>query len=188
MLLAAASPSSTTAIPTWLALLAPLLAALVSGTAGTVGALLGGRTSAGTAERIAERTAAINERLRARDWANEMWRWNHERRERAYTALLAARDGQIRRMHDDQLADGERYVVSDQVVDAFAQVELFGSETARKAAERWDEVIFDLLLHSTPVGDPPASDPKRGELALQEAEHRAQFVALIRGELRVNDR
>lgn len=94
-----------TSVPTWLAVLVPILAALVSGTAGMVGALIGSRSAARTAERIAERTAVLNERLEGRRWADEMWRWNHERRERAYTALLAARDRHAQRQDDEEMPE-----------------------------------------------------------------------------------
>ena len=177
MLLAAAGPSSTTSIPTWLAVLAPVLAALVSGAAGTVGALLGSRTSARTAERIAERTAALNERLEGRRWADEMWRWNHERRERAYTALLAARDRLI-----------EPEPAGTEYSEARAQVELFGSKAARDVASGWAQAIYGVMNCRRTEAEGVEGFHRRFHDLTEEDEWRASFIALIRQELRIDDR
>jgi hypothetical protein len=158
--------------------------------AGIVGALLGSRTAARTAERIADRTAATNERLEARRWADEMWRWNHERRERAYTALLEARDRHVQAVQDDRQPDTE-------LEHAYAQVQLFGSEAANQTAVTWVDVIRyytiikdeDRRVAPGEAGSPDVELMARevSETASREAEQRQEFLDLVRRELKIDD-
>lgn len=177
MLLAATSIPTTTALPTWLvvvlsilAVLGPVLAALVSGSAGIYGALRGARSATQTAER--------NATLARQD---EQRRWNRERREKAYIALLDRRNRQVeinRRWHDfredtsedeaDELIRDSRHAERSLRV-AFAAIELVGSTEAVELSRRW-------------VRELPSAHVVEGEPAIRD-----QFVALIRKELGVDD-
>ncbi len=134
MLLAAGATPSTTFIPTWLVILVPILAALVSGAAGVAGALLGGRA----ATRTAERNAAL-----ARQ--DEQRRWNRERSEKAYVTLLDRRNQlvEIKRAWDEGDPDGLGHSITEikehvrdvfeaeqSLEEALAVVELVGTAEA----------------------------------------------------------
>lgn len=203
----AASAPSTTSIPTWLVVLVPVLAALVSGIAGTVGALLGSRTAARTAERVAERTAALTERLEGRRWADEMWRWNRERREQTYRAFLVARDRfltakwRVEALQAQLKKAGQAFEVTGELVDLaddcaqqwkalgdrLAEVDLFGSLAAREIARGW------VMSHTPPpvgTGLPtPHTDRRRaesGHVYAVEPDDDA-LVALVRQELKIDE-
>jgi hypothetical protein len=205
VLLAASSAPSTTSIPTWLAVLAPILAALVAAAAGIAGTLIGGRAARRTAERAADLTRQDEQR-----------RWNRERREQAYVALLDRRNQLVEmRSHWDvvdadygpkideahgnvRYDDGfEREDVRSRqgLSEALATVELVGSAAAVRLARRWVE----RLCASPPrlgVQDEPIRDPTPeasawcptawGRLADEPTEYRDRFIALIRTELGVD--
>ncbi len=110
-----------TSVPTWLVVLVPLLAALATGGAGIVGVMLGGRA----ARRTAERTAALGRE-------DEQRRWNRERREKAYSTVVEARDRCL-----EELRTGKPGTSFSAIWNAFAQVQLYGSEAAREAGVQW---------------------------------------------------
>jgi hypothetical protein len=123
-----------TTLPTWLAVLVPLLTALMSGSAGIAGLLLGGRAAA----RAAERNAAL-----ARQ--DEQRRWNRVRREEAYVNLLERRNKLIEirghwRRDDTDRAEEDR-LAKQSVGKALAVVELVGSTAAVELSRRWAEIL-----------------------------------------------
>ena len=68
-----------TSVPTWLAVLVPVLAAAVAGGLGLLGIILKNRSDARAAANAAEQVRAVSEA-----------QWVRERRERAYTDFLSA--------------------------------------------------------------------------------------------------
>jgi hypothetical protein len=172
-----------TSVPTWLAVVIPILAALVSGSAGVVGALLGG----GSATRTAERNAAL-----ARQ--DEQRRWNRERREKAYITLLDRRNQlvELKRAWDEGDPDGlgrsltdikeyssEQVAAEQALGEALAVVELAGSERALDLARTWVCVLGERRVKG--------EEELFGDPIEREKEWRDQFVGLIREELGVDD-
>jgi hypothetical protein len=194
VLLAVAVDSSTTSIPTWLLVLVPILAALVSGLAGVAGALLGGRAATGAAER----TASLAHQ-------DEQRRWNREHREDAYRAFLADRDRYLVAkwwvdaiVHDAQ-SDPKGDVLSRMEAesveqwralgDTLAQVDLFGSLAARESARTW--VMGKAPAPALNIDEGVMSAINRfvaesGAVYAREPASDA-FLALVRKELGVGD-
>ncbi len=184
MLLAAAADSSTTSIPTWLVVLVPVVSVVAGGLLGWL-----------AASRTAERTAAL-----ARQ--DEQRRWNRERREKAYIALLDRRNQlvEIQRQWDEgdpdklgrSLTDIHEHVRDDldaqqSLGEALAVVELVGTTAAVELSRRW----VQALCASRHAGQ---SRPVKGEttsvensLRTEPVTFRDPFVALIRTELGVDD-
>jgi len=166
VLLAADVASSTTSVPIWLALLVPVLAAVVSGSAGVVGALLGGRN----ATRMAERTAVLTRQ-------DEQRRWNRERRDRAYATFLARRNRVVELKRFDVPDDFEWDLENQQeaeasLQEALAEVELYGTGAAVELSRRWVQHL---------------GEPEGIFVSEEEVEFRDPFVATIRKELGVDD-
>ncbi len=177
MLLAATATSSTTSIPTWLAVLAPVLTVVVGGLLGWL-----------AASRTAERNAAL-----ARQ--DEQRRWNRERRDKAYAALLERRNQlvDIRRAWaegDDQHELGfDMAAVNEEVrqildaqqslTEALAMIELVGTPEAVELARTWVLVLGERRVRG--------EEELFGDPVEREKDWRDQFVALIRKELGVDD-
>jgi hypothetical protein len=189
--MAAAAASSTTMIPAWLAGLPPVLAAsLVAGAAGVAGALLGGRTARRTAERTADLTRQDEQR-----------RWNRERREKAYVALLDRRNHliEVRRQWAEgdpdrlgrTLTDIKEFVQEESEAmrllgEAFATLELVGSTAAVRLARRWVEELRPPTRRPRPVRsqrsvrllDPSLPRPRPSPDQRLHAEHPERWEAL----------
>jgi hypothetical protein len=195
MFLAAATEPSTT-LPTWLVVAVPVLAALISGSAGMLGALLGGRAARGTAER----TAGLAQQ-------DEQRRWNREQRKQAYLAFLEARNRLVaargraqRRLIDEdprRLPEQPDDIRADQAAQeaalealfgaALPEVELFGSSQAAAAAERWAHFLSLRKYSEDLVEQGLLPDEPGGHGYLDERQnHRGPFLELIRRELGVD--
>jgi hypothetical protein len=122
--------------------------------------------------------------------------WNRERREKAYTSLLEARDRYLQELRAGG-RPGAPFPAYLWV--AFAQVQLYGSEAAREAAVRWAGALMlrrELLAIPLPVrltiellsvGKATAARKRFEALAkereAEESEHALRFQALLRKEL-----
>jgi hypothetical protein len=194
MWLAAAGVSLTT-IPIWLAVLVPVLAALVSGSAGVLGVLLGGRAAKGTAER----TAGL-----ARE--DEQQRWNREQRKQAYLAFLEARNrfvgaearAEQRAWSDTGLEEEPVDLSAERAAQeaalealfgmALPEVELFGSSEAAAAARGWAHYLSRRKYADEVVEQGLLAPAEGSGLAFEEEsqQHRGPFLELIRRELGVD--
>jgi hypothetical protein len=187
MLLAVAAASSTTSVPTWLALVLPVLAALVSRAAGIAGTLLGGRT----ATHMAERNATLARRAEQRCW-------NRERQEKAYLTLLERRDQLVKILfkwsevgRDVSIREGGRVTTGGQEIapaerafgEALAVVELAGTTRAVELARTWGQVLGEAWVETWVGGKEGLFEDHPDK----EKGWRDQFVALIREELGVDD-
>ena len=179
-----------TSVPTWLAVLAPVMAALPTAGAAIVGVVLGGRA----ARRTAERSAALSRE-------DEQRRWNRERREKAYTALVEARDRYVKQL------DTKTWAVApfpNDLLSTLGQVQLYGSEAARDAAVQWVGVLVLMrdAAASESIGVKVAAAPifamwgvnrtkewftkhrtRAEQHKAEEKEQALRFQALIRNEL-----
>jgi hypothetical protein len=177
--------NAVTSIPTWLVVVVPILAALLSGAAGVAGALLGGRA----ARLTAERTATLAHQ-------NEQRRWSRDRREDAYRDFLAARDRfllarwRVRFQEELSTGDGDGELEGLQVecleqwrllVDTMAEVTLVGSRAATESARIW----LRTNLPKQPLNPREMMRASRGTYGIDPGDD--AFLALVRKELGVGD-
>jgi hypothetical protein len=183
---------SSAAYAVVLAMSTDLVSVLVPTIAGLVGAGVGGLASYRAATGAAKTAAQSEQRV-----------WVRQRREAAYLSLLTARDQWVAmhvekgsamqewvRAHpkppyepqfDFAAYQAKRLSLEPQLEIAVNNVELFGSENARKAAQLWQRDLGDYLIATRPGG---AFGAGVGEIVrLETAKHREPFVALVRGEL-----
>lgn len=169
MLLAAGAASSSTSVPTWLAVLAIVAPVLT----GWVGALLAWLA----ATRTAERNAALTRQ-------DEQRRWNRERREKAYVTLLERRNELVETRSGWFITfakepAGHAGAAEESLREALALVELAGTARAVELARTWVHVLVERRVKG--------EEELFGDLVERENEWRDQFVALIREELGVDD-
>jgi hypothetical protein len=174
-----------------------LFSVLVPTFAGLVGAGVGGFASYKAATAGAKAAAATEQRV-----------WMRERREAAYMSLLTIRDEWVT-LHEEKGAAMQEWVrlrqhaqpppeapfdfapftarlseLLPRLEHAVHQVELFGSEAARKAARAWQADLGDYRIATRPGG---AFGAGVGEIVrLETAKHREPFVALVRAELGID--
>jgi hypothetical protein len=177
-------------VPTWLAILAPVVAAAIAASTALAGTLIGSRSAA--------RSTEISALLVSRD---ESRRWNRERRERSYVTFLEARNRLIQTMErafDRLEAESDpdlsaevqaQFAALDEVSAALANVELFGSRQAVAAARRWAEDlrVWGEQRPPTAADFPDVSAQWKEAFRTEETEHRDPFLELTRRDLGIDD-
>jgi hypothetical protein len=189
-----------TTVPTWLAVLVPVLTAAVTAVLSLLGLVIKNRWDARAAARADQRTAS-----------REQAQWVRERRERAYVGLLDATRNYVRNVPFDQVGQhiqlqtnvmGGR-IWPDQersawlgLADAVAGIQPYGSKDMRDASARLLDLVAELrerlkgpadeaIEEALKQADVGGSDLQ--QLGLEIRLQRLRFADLIRKELGVED-